>query len=137
MSKLRLPIAIGHALEGADPQQARRVTATLFEGNKQILPTAIVVWTTMAALGVVSELHNLGKRIPEEVSVVSLQETWLDAHSWPPLTTVAMPLEEMGARAVDLLLMLVDGGAPETVVLTSPSPRLIRRASAAPPSRLD
>jgi LacI family transcriptional regulator len=133
MAELELPLSPAHVVEGADPLQARHSTATLFSERSDAAPTAIVVWTTMAALGVVSEIHSLGRRIPEDVSIVSLQETWLDAHAWPPLTTVAMPLHEMGARAVDLLLAVVDGGAPETVVLTSPPPRLVERASCARP----
>ena len=131
LAELGLPLTRTHVVDGADPGQARAATARLFAGED--VPTAVVAWTTMATLGVVAELHSRGRRIPEDVSVVSLQDTWLDEHAWPSLTAVSMPLEEMGARAVDLLLALVEGGAPETVVVTSPSPTLVRRASTAQP----
>jgi DNA-binding LacI/PurR family transcriptional regulator len=48
------------------------------------------------------------------------------------VTTVAMPLGELGAAAVDVLAELLDGGSPTSQVLGS-APELVERASTAPP----
>ena len=83
-------------------------------------------------------LHALHQRevpIPEAVSVIAMPDVWLAAYCWPPLTTVAMPLAVMGGRAVDLLAAMVAGAAPERVLVTSPQPRVVMRASVGPVSR--
>jgi LacI family transcriptional regulator len=54
------------------------------------------------------------------------------AYLSPPVTTVAMPLGELGGAAVDALVELLAGGAPSSQVLGS-APELVERASTAPP----
>ena len=65
--------------------------------------------------------------------MIALLDIWFCDHTNPPLTVVDMPMREMGARAVDLLLEMIDGGARQSIVLRDPPPRLIVRESTAPP----
>jgi DNA-binding LacI/PurR family transcriptional regulator len=56
------------------------------------------------ALGVVSRLLTVGVRVPERVSVCGWGGTQLTEYYTPPLTTVSMPLRDLGRIAVEELL---------------------------------
>lgn len=94
-------------------------------------PTAVVAANTASAIGALQAAHRLGAHVPGDVSVVAIHDVPMAAHLVPPLTTVMMPLERLGARAVELLL---ERPADEDIrEVTRESPRLIVRESTAPP----
>ena len=68
-------------------------------------PTAIFCANDRTAWGAYQALLELGKRVPEDVSIIGFdnQET-LAPHLRPGLTTLELPFEQMGRRAVDLIL---------------------------------
>lgn len=93
--------------------------------------TAVFVASDEMAFGVIRALHERGRRVPDDVSVVGVDDIALAEYCSPSLTTVAQPFTEMGALAVShLLRQLADPDvAPEA---TSVTPTLIVRASTAP-----
>ncbi|MEU0742241.1 LacI family DNA-binding transcriptional regulator [Streptomyces sp. NPDC006134] len=93
--------------------------------------TAVFVASDEMAFGVIRALHELGRRVPRDVSVVGVDDIALAEYCSPSLTTVAQPFTEMGALAVSRLLRHIadPGAAPEPV---SVEPSLIVRASTAP-----
>lgn len=72
-------------------------------------PTALVAVTDMVALGAYAALAELGLRVPDDVAVVGFNDIPLAAHTAPPLTTVRVPLYEMGFAAGQLLVGLLAG----------------------------
>jgi len=52
------------------------------------------------ALGVLHAAHRIGRRVPEELSVVGVDNIAEASHFWPPLTTVYQPLADAGVLAV-------------------------------------
>lgn len=68
------------------------------------VPRGLVCMNDRAAFGTYRALAESGLRIPDDVSVVSFDGTALAAWSTPPLSSVALPLAEMGALAVRLVL---------------------------------
>jgi LacI family transcriptional regulator len=67
--------------------------------------TAVFALNDLMAAGALSALQShLGRRVPEDVSVVGFDDLWFAADLGPALTTVRLPLEEMGARAMELIL---------------------------------
>jgi DNA-binding LacI/PurR family transcriptional regulator len=67
--------------------------------------------------------------VPEDVSVVAICPDELAEHAAPRVTSVAIPAEELGRRAVDLLMAkLADHEVPDATLL---APRLTPRASTA------
>jgi LacI family transcriptional regulator len=67
--------------------------------------TAVFALNDLMAAGVLGALQShLGRRVPEDVSVVGFDDLWFAADLGPALTTVRLPLEEMGARAMELVL---------------------------------
>ncbi len=98
-------------------------------------PTAVVVANLVEAMGVLQAAHELGVAVPEQLSVVAIHDAWLAETTWPPLTTVRMPMRELGETAVQLLTRRLEGGSPTDVVVTEPAPDLVVRSSTAPPPR--
>jgi DNA-binding LacI/PurR family transcriptional regulator len=96
--------------------------------------TAVFCASDQLALGVLRALHEAGRRVPEDVSVVGFDGTPDGAHFLPPLTSVRQDFAELGRRSLGLLLAQLDpaGQAPvrrrDLLV-----PELISRRSAAAP----
>ncbi|MDI1296941.1 MAG: LacI family DNA-binding transcriptional regulator [bacterium] len=67
-------------------------------------PTAIFATNDDMALGLLTHAHTIGLRVPEDLSVVGFDDTAASLTSWPPLTTVRQPLEDMGRAVVDALV---------------------------------
>ena len=76
--------------------------------------------------------RELGRAVPADLSVIAYDELPVAAYLSPPVTTVAMPLSELGAAAVDTLVELLDGREPRSQVLGS-EPVLVERESTGPP----
>ncbi|MFP1625543.1 LacI family DNA-binding transcriptional regulator [Streptomyces sp. 5K101] len=90
--------------------------------------TAVFVASDEMAFGVIRALHELGRRVPEEISVVGVDDIALAEYCSPSLTTVAQPFAEMGALAVGHLLRQIDD--PEAArEPASVEPKLIVRTS--------
>lgn len=63
-------------------------------------PRAVFVSSDRQAVGLLRAFHEVGLRVPDDIAVVSF-DGWEDAEfSWPPLTTVAQPIDVMAAAAV-------------------------------------
>ena len=92
-------------------------------------PTAIFAANNFLAIGTQHALEELGLRIPEDVALVGLDDLPTEMVTFPFLTVAAQPAEEMGRRAVQLLLERIrdPNGTPEEIVL--PTELTIRRSS--------
>jgi LacI family transcriptional regulator len=114
------------------PKGGAVATRLLLERSPGI--TAIFVHSDMMAMGVLSALSWAGRRVPQDVSVVSCDDIPFAEYMVPPLTTVRVPLAETGRQAVDLLLRSIAGEqVPERPPLLPVE--LIVRASAAHPRK--
>src|SRR5699024_9416708 len=96
--------------------------------------TGLVVVSATSALGVHAGVIAAGHRIPQDVSIVSIHDTWFAPHLSPALTAAAMPLGDLGRVAVELLLDQIGAAREGELVLREPAPRDIHRASTAPPT---
>lgn len=79
-------------------------------------PTAIMAADDEIAVGVLMSAHQLGIRVPQELSVTGFDDTPQAAWTTPPLTTVHQDLEGMGAMAVRTILAMADGNQPSSHV---------------------
>ena len=61
---------------------------------------AIFASNDQMALGVLHGAHSLGRRVPDDLAVVGVDNIAEGSHFWPALTTVHQPLREAGALAV-------------------------------------
>jgi LacI family transcriptional regulator len=93
--------------------------------------TAVLALNDGMAAGALAALRDdLGRSVPGDVSVVGFDDLPYAADLHPALTTVGLPLEEAGARAMDLIIDADARLAARTVEVPA---RLVVRASTAPP----
>ncbi|MFC4729170.1 LacI family DNA-binding transcriptional regulator [Coralloluteibacterium thermophilus] len=92
-------------------------------------PTAIFACNDEMAAGAYTAAYRMGLRVPEDVSIVGFDDSPLAARLWPALTTVRLPIRDMGRQAAALLL---DPAAAAPAPLT---PHLAVRDSCGPPAR--
>jgi LacI family transcriptional regulator len=97
-------------------------------------PTAIFCFNDEIAMGVYQAAGVLGLRVPDDVSVIGVDDLPLVADAlFPGLTTIGLPHEEMGRWAAEQLLARIsDPGHP--VERTLVECRLVERDSVAPPA---
>lgn len=92
-------------------------------------PTAVMVANVNAAIGALAEARAMGLRVPDDLSMVSVHDSWTAENTWPPLTTVKMPFYELGRTAVRGMIQRLQEGSGVDAVVTEPPPRLIVRES--------
>lgn len=94
-------------------------------------PTAILTTNDLCAVGVLEAARSKNVKVPEDLSVVGIDNIDWAAHTVPPLTTVEIPKEEMGVQAVALLDKLLKGERfePHTIKVQT---KLVIRESTAP-----
>ncbi len=73
------------------------------------LPTALLCANDMIAIGAVHALQELGVAVPEEVSVTGFDNIDDSYRMTPALTTVHVPKEALGKRAVERLISRISG----------------------------
>ena len=93
--------------------------------------TAIFAANDQTALGVLRALHERGRSVPGDVSVVGFDDIPEAAYLVPPLTTIIQDLGEVGRLGVEIVLSLVEGAPTQRHVVVPPE--LIERESTAPP----
>ena len=96
------------------------------------VPTACGVGSINQLFGVLAALRSAGASVPGDMSVVSFDEDECLAFLEVPVTSVCMPLAELGAAAVDALITRIEGGPAADVLISEPM-YLISRGSVAPP----
>jgi len=90
--------------------------------------TAVFVANDQMALGLLRAMHEAGREVPRELSVVGFDDIPEASFFLPPLTTVRQDFNEMGTRSLRLLLRTIETGEPASSGTLVP-PELIVRAS--------
>ncbi|WP_386066172.1 LacI family DNA-binding transcriptional regulator [Tahibacter sp. UC22_41] len=93
-------------------------------------PTAIFTLNDEMAAGVYKAAFKMGLSIPDDLSVVGFDDSPLAARLWPSLSSVRLPIRDMGAFAAAMLLADEDAGARAAPVI---APHLVARESCQPP----
>ena len=111
------------------PQSGYQAGLTL-AANPEV--TAVLCGNDDLAIGVMRAMHEVGRAIPGEVSVVGFDDMSISKFLTPSLTTVRLNFTELGRSCFALLQDLLE---PETATPTAtrPEPELIIRESAGPP----
>lgn len=91
-----------------DLPSGRECAAQLFSMERRDWPSAIFAGNDQMAYGVLEVAEQQGIRIPEDIALVGFDDNPLSAHMRPPLTTMRQPFSEMGSKAIELLLTMID-----------------------------
>lgn len=97
-------------------------------------PDGLFCMSDNLAVGALAALKELGFKVPHDVSLVGFDDRYGAAHTRPPLTTVALPLYEIGRFAGQLLIEQLTGQAtpPESPTLHRLACSLVERGSSRP-----
>lgn len=91
-------------------------------------PTAVFTGNDEMAVGVYRVAHELGLSIPGDLSVVGFDDFLIASQVWPALTSVRLPIRDMGKVAAERLLGQKEAGGADLVQFT---PTLVARDSSA------
>jgi DNA-binding LacI/PurR family transcriptional regulator len=92
--------------------------------------TAIFVANDQMALGLLRRLHETGREVPRDISVVGFDDIPEAAYFMPPLTTVRQDFAELGRRCLHILLARIEGEEAGARVVVAPE-LVVRESSGA------
>jgi LacI family transcriptional regulator len=96
-------------------EEGRRLMRGLLDAP--IRPTGVFAPSDVMAVGALDAIAAAGLRCPEDVSVVGYDDVRMSRYVSPPLTTIEMPAEELGAEAARMALATIaDPGQPSRLV---------------------
>jgi len=97
--------------------------------------TAVFVANDQMALGVLRAMHEAGRAVPDDVSVVGFDDIPEAAYFLPPLTTVRQDFIEMGRRSLRMLLRTIETGQRASAEPLVPPELVVRGSTGAAPAR--
>src|ERR1700719_623441 len=92
----------------------------------------VVAPNDMAAIGAITKLKELGRRVPEDVAIVGYDNIAVAEWYDPALTTVDQPHYQMGQRAMQAILKRLEDPSDPAEVAKFETSLIIRRSSGAP-----
>lgn len=85
------------------------------------LPTAIICASDAMAIGLMRKLIEKGIGIPDNVSIIGFDNGTLSNYSTPSLSSIERPIEEMGRKASELLIKIINGEVKERQIVKYPT----------------
>lgn len=130
----------GHGLT-LDPAYVRQGAYTFESGVEAardllamaVPPTAIFAGNDEMAIGVMKAARDAGLDVPRDLSIVGFDDLPMASRVWPNLTTVRLPIRDMGRMAAEKLTARSRGLDPTTLVQPEVRPSLVVRESTARP----
>jgi LacI family transcriptional regulator len=113
--------------------ESGREAAEFFLGQ-ETLPTAFFAANDISAIGCLAALKERGIKIPEQVSVAGFDNVASTQYTDPQLTTVDVPMREMGVVVVRQVLNAIKSEAPIDSLHLLPHKLIIRGSSGPPPA---
>lgn len=96
-------------------------------------PTAVFCGNDVLAVGALTKARELGLKVPDDVSILGFDDIELAHVAYPPLTTVHVPHRDMGRRAAQALVRMLNG-EPVTGSIELETEVVMRETLAAPKS---
>lgn len=96
-------------------------------------PTAIFAGNDEMAIGVMKAARDRGLDVPGDLSIVGFDDLPMASRVWPNLTTVRLPIRDMGRMAAEKLTARLRGLDPAGLDQPTVDPQLVERESTAPP----
>ncbi|MBS0448886.1 MAG: LacI family DNA-binding transcriptional regulator [Proteobacteria bacterium] len=123
-----MPLRMAQIDEADGEEGGRRAMAELLAARPDI--DGVCALVDAFAVGAARAIVETGRRIPDDVRLVTRYDGVRARMHVPPLTSVDLGLEQVATQATDLLFACLGGEVKEDVIL-GPAPRLVVRASSA------
>lgn len=119
LTKLRLPILQERTANVAISSEGG------YEGAKRILNrtkkvTALFCMNDITAIGAIKAVQESGLKVPQDISVISIDDIEIAQYISPMLTTYHIPIEEMGKMTIKILIDRIKGGHKLPLKLSLP-----------------
>lgn len=96
-----------------DFDQGMRITEELLEQFKDV--DGIIACNDMVAISAYKVLHKKGIKVPEQIQLIGFDDIALARLMTPELTTISQPVEEIGAKAAELIILKDDSAKQEYI----------------------
>lgn len=117
---------------GYDQSDGREAAAAIARMNPR--PTAVLAANDYCALGALAGLLAEGIRVPEDLSLVGFDNVPSAGFSMPPLTSVAVPIRQIGEQALTLLIKRIREPEEGSSTMELPVEVVVRDTTAPPPN---
>ena len=117
------------AMDSTSPEVSYPGIRSLIERRAEF--TAIVCFNDVSAMGSIRALHDLGRRVPQDISVLGFDDIQSAAFQVPSLSTIRQPLRAMGAAGAEALLRRLAHEEVESVIRVKPE-LIVRESTCAP-----
>lgn len=115
--------------QGGETQaHAYQATLDLLSRTRVNLPTALGVFNDFLALAVMKALKDNGLRVPDDVSIIGFDDYEFSAFTDPPLSTVRQPIAELGSRAAQMLIDILENRPVEKGQILLPTELVMRES---------
>ncbi|NEA99078.1 LacI family DNA-binding transcriptional regulator [Streptomyces sp. SID13726] len=118
-----------------DYDEALAATAHILRAERP--PTAVFAASDAQALGVLEAARQHGLRVPDDLAVMSFDDTLVAAMACPPLSAVRQPFEELGHEATRVLLQVAEGRPPASPRIELATELVLRTSTSVPPAPHD
>ncbi len=118
MNKFGIPVIAELQLSaGVDMLSGREVADRLIDSGVDF--DAVFAINEIVAIGVMNRLMERGVKVPDDVSVAAFTGSMLSEMVYPSMTSVEAPLEDMGRRAAELLVDMINhpGGRHSGIII--------------------
>lgn len=109
MAEIELPVEARLTIAGDDSIESGK-EAMRRMANLAPAPTAVVCCNDLTAIGLLQEASRRGIRVPQDVSVVGIEDLWLSRTAIPALSTVQVSQEKLAEQAFASLHEEEDNG---------------------------
>jgi LacI family repressor for deo operon, udp, cdd, tsx, nupC, and nupG len=124
------PVVPGSYTTASGAERARELLAI----PERIRPTGIVCFNDLVALGALAAAAEMRVRVPEQLSIIGVDDLVEASLARPGLTTIRQPMRSIGEKAVNLLVEVIAGTKPPDYALIVPHEIVVRGSTAAAPS---
>jgi DNA-binding LacI/PurR family transcriptional regulator len=98
--------------------------------SEKKMPSAVIAANDLMALGAIQEFRAAGLNVPRDISIVGFDDIAFALLTEPALTTVSLPRQEMGKRAVEALMETINTPTQNGVEILISTQLVIRQSTA-------
>ena len=118
LREARLPLQLSWSFEKVHDRETVELYTAQMLSEKE-WPTAIFCMEDILAIELIRYLQKRKVAVPDDISVISIDDIILSNLIYPSLTTVAIDKEQIGSSAIDILVDLINEKTPDNVVVSS------------------
>jgi LacI family transcriptional regulator len=95
-------------------------------------PTAVVAANDLVAIGAITALKRMGKRVPDDVSIAGYDNIQMSELIDPPITTISQPTYLMGKKAMEAVFQQIADPETSGRVIHFDLPLIVRQSTSSP-----